>query len=115
MLQNIFLYLDDSDQTKNIEKLKQLLKPLGAEIDVRTFENKQAQITITYDDGVAKRKTTRNAGRPTAHIGMSSIEEINQRIKESNAETVAAELGISRATLFRKLKYAKETNNEVIF
>ena len=40
-----------------------------------------------------------------------TLEEVEELIAEKNAETVAKELGISRSTLFRKIKYAKAQND----
>lgn len=108
-----FIYLplrEDEDNQENVDRLKELLNKIGVDATL-----KGNLLTIGYQEETVKEKTTRNAGRPTLDIKEISVEEINKRIKESNAKTVAAELGISRATLFRKLQYAKDNGNDVVF
>ena len=42
------------------------------------------------------------------------LEELEQRIMEKGAKAVAEELEVSRATLFRKLKKARETGSDIV-
>lgn len=98
------------ENQENFEQLQQLLAPFGIIVNLRdnilTIGSRQEEIL---------RKTTRNAGRKKLELDESwDISEIEKKIAATNAETVAKELGISRATLFRRLRAARENRENNI-
>ncbi|WP_418756032.1 hypothetical protein [Eubacterium ventriosum] len=99
-------YQEENDET--IAKLQTILDRVGVKIETKN-EKRVAYISQRKD---YMEKKTRNAGRHRVMSNrMITLEEVEKLIAEKNAETVAKELGISRSTLFRKIKYAKEQND----
>lgn len=102
-------YLDEDFVEANkeaVSELNTILSKLGmiAEID-----KKCAFLSIKTNTDFVK-KSKRNAGRKTQYLDkLYYLEEIEKKISETNADTVARELGISRATLFRRMKMARES------
>lgn len=114
LYRTLILHLDSNYQEENdetIEKLQEILDRVGVKIEIET--KKRAAFFSKREDYVEKK--TRNAGRHSVKSNrMISLEELEELIAEKNAETVAKELGISRSTLFRKMKRAKEQNDDYI-
>lgn len=73
-------------------------------------------ITMYWNDETLDRKVTRGAGGKNKKRLSQKIllTEIEQRVKESSSDKVAEDLGIGRATLYRKMKKAKENNIDYI-
>lgn len=102
----------DDDKEKNEETvslLNETLNKIGiyvemTENDYLVFKKSDAHLF----------KMTRCAGRHKKHFKPIPIAEIEERIKNSSAQAVADELGISRSTLFRRIKEAKESLEEEI-
>ncbi|GAB5615927.1 hypothetical protein JCM31739_07520 [Faecalimonas canis] len=109
--ETLVLYLDTYHQEENdktIDKLQAILDRVGVKIETQC-EKRVAYISRRKD---YMEKKTRNAGRHRVRTNHPiTLEEVEELIAEKNAETVAKELGISRSTLFRKIKYAKEQND----
>lgn len=102
-------YQKENDET--IEKLQEILDRVGVKIEIEP--KKRAAFFSKRDDYMKKK--TRNAGRHSVCSNrLISLKELKELIEEKNAETVAKELGISRSTLFRKMKRAKEQNDNYI-
>lgn len=94
------------DNKKAVSQLNTILSKLGmtAEID------KKAQFLSIKTNTDFVKKSKRNAGRKTQYLDkVYYLEEIEKKIAETNADTVARELGISRSTLFRRIKMARES------
>ena len=96
-----------------IERLKGVLAPLGIELGI---DNELMALVFQYDSNKLQEKQTRNAGRPRAKERDRSlpytITEVKTMMKEMTADQVAAQIGVSRATLYRKLKEADKLNKE---
>lgn len=106
------IYWLDKYQSNNLEELceiNSLLCNHGISIEVKQYENGKG-ILIKYDTEQIKEKLHRNAGRNKKQCLLDvEVKDIRERMnKGESAEMIASELGISRSTLFRKLKYAKE-------
>ena len=99
-------YQEENDET--IAKLQTVLDRIGVKIE--TASKKRVAYISQRNDYMEKK--TRNAGRHTVQSNrLITLEEVEELISEKNAETVAKELGISRSTLFRKMKRAREQND----
>lgn len=103
------------EEEKNIEKLNEFLTKLNATAEFHKV-NEFYFLRINYDTDDIQRICSRNAGRhrvmPNDYI---SPAEIRERMKTEKAEDIALELGISRSTLFRKLKQAEECGYLYLF
>lgn len=98
------------ENKKNVEQLKELLTPFGIKVHL-----KDNFLTIGSTEEEIIRKTTRYAGRKKLELAKTwDLSEIEKWIAATSAEDVAKKLGISRTTLFRKLKAAREANENVI-
>lgn len=129
----------DRDETfKQIEELKQMVELMMGEVEVQDEPIKgRTVVKVKYNADAIERRLNRKAGRKQAvlHDGdwniqnyksvsdfqnakdrksYVSLEELEQRIKENGAKAVAEELEVSRATLFRKLKKARETGADIV-
>ena len=129
---------DREETFKQIEELKQMVELMMGEVEVQDEPIKgRTVVKVKYDADAVKRRLNRKAGRKQAvlHDGdwnplnyesisefhnaedrktYVSLEELEQRIKEKGAKAVAEELEVSRATLFRKLKKARETGSDIV-
>lgn len=129
---------DKEETFKQIEELKQMVELMMGEVEVQDEPIKgRTVVKVKYDADAVKRRLNRKAGRKQAvlHDGdwnplnyesiseyqnakdrksYVSLEELEQRIKEKGAKAVAEELEVSRATLFRKLKKARETGADIV-
>lgn len=115
-MSNITFWLSESSKNDvaSLEILNRLLRPSGC---VANLENAKIDgveigscLHIQYDENEVQKKISRNAGKPRIKLnsGMVDLDIIKKRIKEDTAESVAQELGISRRTLFRRIKEAEE-------
>lgn len=129
---------DREETFKQIEELKQMVELMMGEVEVQDEPIKgRTVVKVKYDANAVERRLNRKAGRKQAvlHDGdwniqnyksvsdfqnakdrksYVSLEELEQRIKEKGAKAVAEELEVSRATLFRKLKKARETGSDIV-
>lgn len=101
---------------EDVKSLCELLKSVGIDSLAEESEaDRECFLTLKWDDCVVKKKTTRRAGqkrKPTNEI--VKVEEVRDRLKREKPEQVASSLGISKATLYRKLKRAEELGNEYL-
>lgn len=99
---------------EEIEKIRDVLKSVGIEIKISEDQDRDyLYINVTNE---FTEKKTRNAGRKNKSIkGWVKIEDVEKMISEKTADVVAKEFGIGRATLFRKLKKAKEEGDEYLY
>lgn len=98
-----------------IDELKEVLESIGIEISINDKHQGMEFLSVILTDEF-EQKRTRNAGRKNKSIkGWVTVEDIEKMIAEKTAEVVAKEFGISRATLFRKLKKAKEDGGKYLY
>lgn len=115
----LFFWLEDQASVEDIEILNRLLRPSGAIASdhekIYLNNEKQHYLKISYSESDLKKNISRNAGSTRKTLTESqSLDSINSRIKEVGVESVANELGVSRATLYRRLKEAKEEGFEML-
>ena len=72
-------------------------------------------LIISYDEENVNRRLKRNAGAKRKYIFEDvRPEDVRKRMKTESAEAIAQSFGISRASLFRKLKEAEEKGFEFL-
>lgn len=116
MTENItFMIKTGKDTQEDIDKLNNLLNYLGASAKLQLFENNQGALSIRYDESDAKLIRTRRAGK--SHVRLSErvyLKDIDKMIKETSAKETAEHFKMSTATMYRKIKKAKEENKSYI-
>lgn len=82
-----------------------------------TQSGRQEKLIIEYNQREVYKKLHRGRGRQKKRINrrILSIKEVEEMIKCRGAERTAEELGISRATLFRRLKEARENGYSYLY
>lgn len=84
-------------------------------MDLLESDSKQKCVKINYDKFEFKKIRARGAGRPSKRMKKTvKTEEICKRMKNETASQVAEDLGISRETLYRKLRAAKQYGYEYL-
>ena len=104
-------YDPDASQTEMINDLNDKLAKMGVTITV-SHRKKNSYLKIKYDACTYEKALTRNAGKKRKNISPTKIQDIDERTQ--SAAQVAADLGISRATLYRKLRDAREHGDDYI-
>lgn len=106
---NILLQVENNIETEELAKIERFNEIYGKEgvyLEIKNFRN--TYIRIRYDTN----KNKRGAGRKQKLVkGSYTLEEVEKMIAEKGAEEVSTQLGISRATLFRKLKRCRSLGN----
>ena len=110
MEKDLFYWLDEeheNDDFSEIEMLNDVISKAGVTVEIKRYSS-GVGINFKYD--TEKVKNQRGAGRPKYKYQYTvTVDEVRQRLNAGEtAEQIAKDLGISRATLFRKLKYAEE-------
>ncbi len=122
---------------ETIEHLRELMDLVCGEVTAIDDDplHSRTIVTIKYDKDLIERRLNRKVGRHTAILKEGnwnmrtaeeydanrdkrstsvSLNELERRIKEHGAVAVANDLGVSRATLFRKLKKARESGSDIV-
>lgn len=117
--------------------LKELMDLICGEVIVMDDDplNSKTVVMIKYDEDLIERRLSRKVGRHKAVLKEGdwdttsidkfianknnrstsvSLEDLEKRIKEHGSKAVAEDLGVSRATLFRKLKKARESGSNIV-
>jgi transcriptional regulator with PAS, ATPase and Fis domain len=114
MLKTIGLELVNADKN-TIKELEYLAELIGGELKTEKLPYRKRVVLLSYDTDLLKRSYRQKLGRKEKRLenGIELI-ELEKQIKEKGSEQVAKDLGIGRATLFRKIKKAKETESKVV-
>jgi len=96
-------------------RLEQVLSAFGIQV---IFENTSfmdtddyAKLTFVFDESELEQRRTRNAGIKVKYSDAAydeTYESVKLRLESESHEAVAKSLGMSRMTLYRKLKKAQE-------
>lgn len=97
-----------NQELKIVEELNLILSKMGCEIKTSKLHDEKRvyhSLIINFDSEAAQEYLSRNAGRPRKQTNPDlTVRDVRQMLQERTAEDVAKELGISRSTLFRRLK-----------
>lgn len=105
----------DEIYAEKIDVLNELVGGLGIGFEVVDRGEGDFRLKVLYDEAEVRKKIKRNAGAKRKYISRSvPVAEIRSRMETETAEQIAKSLGISRPTLFRKLKYAEEWGYDYI-
>ena len=115
MNEYISIALDGEPDQESIAQLNELLRLAGASADIYRNEHyNYLALTIKYDKEVVEQKRTRGAGRNKMQSDRAcTYGQVLAMLKENTAQDVAAYLGMSRATLFRRLKEYKKNRRQL--
>ena len=91
-----------------IKELTKIFEKIGVTMEIT--ESKDS-LVFKYDISNVNKKLGRQAGRNKRQLQRNvQVQEIRERMKNESADEIAKTLGLSRATLFRRLKNAEENN-----
>lgn len=93
----------------DVEALRKMLENVGIEIEKRETSGDHARFIIKFDTTAFKKKMGRSAGRHEKYAFESlTLQEYKRRIAAGEtAAMIADSLGLSRATLYRRVKAAE--------
>ena len=95
------------EEIKRLEILNDILKNVGADASFEKEQSGENFLKIRYDKETIRKIKSRKAGA-------KSIKEVEKWIDVTTAKEVAEELGVSRSTLFRRIKEAKKQGVDYI-
>ena len=107
--------LQDAQQLKS--DLGDILKKIGIKIDIKESST-NTWLSFEYDIDQVQKKMSRGAGATckNATTWYISVDECRKRMEAGEtAASIAAELGIGRTTLFRRLKKAEQQGLPIIY
>lgn len=108
----------DENTLLKVSELNSLLEDLGVSIIVRNTTHNNTDysyIAFKCDTEKLDNFRSRGAGRKKAQTNdIYFADQVREMMKTKTADEVAKSMGISRATLFRRLKHADETGNDNI-
>lgn len=90
-----------------------LLERQGVKVNIIRDEHYNAKMELTWDHADIYEKRSRKAGRKRA-IAYMPLNVLRERLKTESAEELAKYLGVSRATLFRRIKEAEDHGRDYI-
>lgn len=99
----------EASRRENVSKLNKILEPLGCEIGIDIFDAHAGEdkyyLYIKVCPEAAADYYRRRAGRKQKMTTkLFTVKEVREMMEQRSADDVAAELGVSRSTLFRRLK-----------
>ena len=110
-----FLVRKMNDNVDEAYKLAEALKAFGVQVRFEdTFfmdDNDYSKLTFVFDETELEQRRTRNAGVKVKYNDEAYDEtygSIKMRLESETTESVARSLGMSRMTLYRKLKKAEQ-------
>lgn len=72
-------------------------------------------VMVKYNECLIGKRMNQKVGHPTTAMSEEvDLKDLEKRIKERGAKAVAKDLGVSRATLFRKLKKARDSGSDIV-
>lgn len=119
-MEKIQLRLAERPDSYTMLQLERLLQPIGAAADLHPSSalagRMEYVLQIAYEREAVNRARTRNAGRRTRDAEMTiSVAELEELIRTNGASKAAETLGLSRATMYRRLQRAKENGYTLIW
>lgn len=102
------------EEIKRLEILNDILKNVGADASFEKEQSGENFLKIRYDKETIRKIKSRKAGAKSIKLKRKiSIKEVEKWIDVTTAKEVA-EVGVSRSTLFRRIKEAKKQGVDYI-
>ncbi|MEF9941037.1 MAG: hypothetical protein RR705_04235 [Lachnospiraceae bacterium] len=123
MKEHLFFSINPTDDTiEDIKTLQCLMMKLGINVYCKTMIPpslgeeipNESSLIIEYDLDMVKEKTTRHAGRKYKLFKHYQVLDVRNMIDAEGAQAAALQLGMSKATMYRKLKEATKWNEDYI-
>ncbi len=94
----------------NTREVKEILKRIGIHVDVKDAGANCIEIKLDYDLYASMNACTRNAGRKTkdAFRALTLEDYRKRRGRGQTMDEIAEYVGLSRSTLYRRVKAAEE-------
>ena len=111
MKETLKIYLGNYNNETHIKKLIELVESTSATVSLKHLESnyEYEYLEIQCDQENVYKKVTRKAGRKKIFSqSYRTYSEVKEMMNKDSAENVAKELGVSRSTLFRRLKAHEE-------
>ena len=110
-----FLVRKMNDNQEEAMKLSQALKSFGIQVKFEDTsfmdDDDYSKLTFIFDESEVEQKRTRNAGIKVKYNDEAYDEtygSVKRRLEAETSESVAKSLGMSRMTLYRKMKKAEQ-------
>ena len=101
----------DQDSLAILEEFREIVRSAGCSMHIMDSKDGRQTLCLTINCETAK--NSRNAGRRKKLVTRDhwriTCGEVRKMIDEKGSEAAAEELGVSRATLFRRLKDKDDT------
>ena len=102
-------FAPDETKLEEIAKLNSILRKIGAEIVIIDGDSDLPLLSVICRTAVAEKALKRGAGRKRHYpTGDLLVKDVRRMVDEIGADETATKLGISRSTLFRRLKQDEE-------
>ena len=108
------LILNNSTSEQELESIRKDLESNGIQTEFEIKEIHGIDMKLLRLEIPVKMKNERNAGRKRKNFGSVKTEMLEKEMKHLGREEVAKIYGVSQATIYRKLKEAKENHDEWI-
>lgn len=110
----------DDKKKKRIKELSKTLKKVGVEMQIYESESGMQMLAVEVDlmkTNTVIEQHSRNAGRKkkAQRLGCITPQEFLQKVEENGVDRVAEEYDISRRTVYRRIKLAKEEEEELFW
>ncbi len=114
---NMRIYASHVSGAEAVSELNERLNDYGFSINLENVESGEQCVSINFDTQTFKAKTSRRAGQKPKCLGRKyELDELKKKIARLGAEEVANAIGVSRSTLYRRMKEAENVNsNDVYF
>lgn len=98
-----------------VSELNEKLNDYGLTITRESVEAGEERITINFDTRIFKKSAGRGAGAKPKVLGVEkSLGDLKEQIARTSAQEVADSIGVSRATLYRRMKQAENWREDIV-
>ena len=98
-----------------VSQLNAALGEYGLRVEIDDADGKEKRVTINLDTHTLKQKTSRGAGAKQKYVGVDiPLEDLKARIEAEGAQAVADSIGVSRSTLFRRIRNCEACHEQTV-
>lgn len=98
-----------------VSQLNAALGEYGLRVEIDDVDGKEKRVTINLDTRTFKQKTSRGAGAKYKHVGVDlPLKDLKARIEAEGAQAVADSIGVSRSTLFRRIRNCEACHEQTV-